>query len=130
MPKKQTTPNPTQGELAILRVLWAQGPSTVRAVWEQLNSQGRTGYTTALKLMQIMAQKGLVSRDESQKTHVYRAAIAKASTERRLVRDVLDRVFGGSAERLVMRALEEKDITPDELARIQELLDRKGREQS
>ena len=130
MPGKQTTPNPTQGELAILRVLWEQGPSTVRAVWEKLNSQSGTGYTTALKLMQIMAQKGLVSRDESQKTHVYRAAIAKANTERRLVRDVLDRVFGGSAERLVMRALEEKDITPDELARIQELLDRKGREQS
>ncbi len=130
MPNKQTTPNPTQGELAILRVLWEQGPSTVRAVWEKLNGQSRTGYTTALKLMQIMAQKGLVSRDESQRTHVYRAAIAKAKTERRLVRDVLDRVFGGSAERLVMRALEEKDITPDELARIQELLDRKGREQS
>ena len=130
MPGKQTTPNPTQGELAILRVLWEQGPSTVRAVWEKLNSQSGTGYTTALKLMQIMAQKGPVSRDESQKTHVYRAAIAKANTERRLVRDVLDRVFGGSAERLVMRALEEKDITPDELARIQELLDRKGREQS
>ncbi|NLV42733.1 MAG: BlaI/MecI/CopY family transcriptional regulator [Candidatus Hydrogenedentes bacterium] len=130
MPGKQTTPNPTQGELAILRVLWEQGPSTVRAVWEKLNSQSGTGYTTALKLMQIMAQKGLVSRDESQKTHVYRAAIAKANTERRLVRDVLDRVFGGSAERLVMRALEEKDIAPDELARIQELLDRKGREQS
>jgi len=129
MPKKPTI-EPTRAELEILQLVWEHGPSTVRQIHDELSRRRKTGYTTTLKLMQIMAQKGLVSRDESQKTHVYRAAIAKANTERRLVRDVLDRVFGGSAERLVMRALEEKDIAPDELARIQELLDRKGREQS
>ncbi len=127
MPKKPMPPKPTTGELAILRVLWEKGPSTVRSVWEILNSQGVTGYTTVLKLMQIMAQKGLVSRDESQKTHVYRACIAEAKTERQLVRDIVDRVFGGSAERLVVRALEERKVSPDELARIRELLDEQGR---
>jgi BlaI family penicillinase repressor len=127
MPAKPPPPSPTPGELAILRVLWEQGPSTVRAVWEVLNRQGRTGYTTVLKMMQIMAQKGLVSRDESQKMHVYRASTAEAKTERRLVRDIVDRVFGGSAERLVMRALEERKVSPDELARIRELLDEQGR---
>ena len=126
MSKKPMPPKPTTGELAILRVLWEQGPSTVRTVWETLNSQSATGYTTVLKLMQIMAQKGLVTRDESQKTHVYSACIAEAKTERQLVRDIVERVFGGSAERLVMRALEERNISTGELARIRELLDRMG----
>ena len=126
MPKRPMPPKPTTGELAILRVLWEQGTSTVRTVWEVLNNQSATGYTTVLKLMQIMAQKGLVTRDESQKTHVYRPCIAAAKTERQLVTDIVDRVFGGSAERLVMRALEEGKVSTGELARIRELLDKLG----
>jgi len=130
MSKSSPPPRPTAGELAILQVLWEEGPSTVRAVHEILNTRRKTGYTTVLKLMQIMAQKGLVTRDESRKTHVYRPCLAEAKTERQLVRDVVERVFGGSAERLVMRALEEKKVSKDELAHIRELLDNMEGEKS
>ena len=120
---KKVPPKPTQAELAILNVLWEKGPSPVRAVFEVLSKTQAVGYTTVLKLMQIMAQKGLVRRDESQKTHIYTAALAAEGTQRQLVRDLLDRAFGGSAERLVLHALEEKKVTPDELARIRRMLD-------
>ncbi len=116
-------PKPTAAELAILQVLWERGPSTVRDVHEALSDKQHTGYTTVLKLMQIMAQKGLVQRDESRKTHIYEAKQPEERTERQIVRDVLDRVFSGSAERLVVRALEERKVTADELARIRKLLD-------
>lgn len=116
-------PKPTQAELAILNVLWEKGPSTVRAVFDVLTETQAIGYTTVLKLMQIMAKKGLVRRDERQKTHVYDAAIAEEGTQRQLVKDLLERAFGGSAERLVMHALEEKKVTPDELSRIRRMLD-------
>lgn len=107
---------PTDAELAILRVLWAQGPSTVREVAEEMGREG--AYTTVLKLLQIMTDKGLVRRDESARTHVYRAARSERVTQRQLVRDLADRAFGGSAGRLVMQALAAKKASPDELAEI------------
>lgn len=115
-------PKPTAAELAILQVLWDRGPSTVRDVHEAL-SERQTGYTTVLKLMQIMAKKGLVRRDDSRKTHIYQVSLPKERTERQLVSDLLERAFRGSAERLVMRALESRRISADELARIKKLLD-------
>jgi len=120
---KPNVPQPTEAELTILKVLWERGASTVREVYDVLNVQRSTGYTTVLKLMQIMTQKGLVCRDERQKTHIYEACVAEAGTQRQLVGDLLDRVFSGSAERLVMRALEERTISSEELGRIRRLLD-------
>jgi predicted transcriptional regulator len=127
-------PKPTDAELAILSILWNYGPCTVRQVHEHLErdrTHGRrsTGYTTALKLMQIMADKRLVERDESQRTHVYRASrtASEQHTQRRLVRDLLERAYGGSAHKLVMHALSEARATPQELAEIRKLLDEMGR---
>ena len=122
----KTPKRPTEGELAILRVLWERGPSTVRTVHERLGGTQRTGYTTTLKLMQIMAAKGLVKRDQSRMTHVYAPAIEEGPTRRRLVRDFLDRAFGGSAGKLVMQALDAGDISPEELQEIRQLLEKKG----
>lgn len=116
-----TPPTPTDAELAVLRVLWARGPSTVRDVQGRL--EGDAGYTTVLKHLQIMLEKGLVDRDESQRAHVYRAAVAEDATQRRLVRDLRDRAFGGSARQLVMRALSSDDVSREELAEIRRLLD-------
>jgi BlaI family penicillinase repressor len=114
---------PTDAELAILRVLWRQGPSTVRRVQEALEKSQPTGYTTALKLLQIMTAKGLVDRDESQRSHVYRARSGEDETQRQLVDDLMERAFGGSAQRLVMQALTSKRATPDELDAIRGLID-------
>lgn len=120
MSSKKTPPRPTEGELAILRVLWKRGPSTVRAV---LDAHGpETGYTTVLKLMQIMVEKGLLDRDESARTHIYAAAVPEAATQRQLVRHLLDRAFGGSAAKLVMQAVSLKRTSPAELAEIRRLL--------
>ena len=116
-------PRPTDAELAILRVLWRLGPSTVRQVQEELNRIEPTGYTTVLKFLQIMTDKGLVDRDESQRTHIYRPRIAEDKTQRQLVRDLLDRAFGGSAQKLIMQALSAKKASPKELAEIRALLD-------
>ncbi len=114
---------PTVAELAILRVLWGQGPSTVRQVQGRLEQAQPTGYTTALKQLQIMATKGLVDRDESQRSHVYRARLNEDVTQRQLVDDLMERAFGGSAERLVMQALASKRATPEELGAIRRLID-------
>ena len=111
---------PTDTELAILGVLWAQGPSTVREVAEEMGREG--AYTTVLKLLQIMTDKGLVRRDASARTHVYRAARSERATQRLLVRDLADRAFGGSAASLVLQALAAKKASPEELARIREWL--------
>ena len=111
---------PTDAELAILRVLWAQGPSTVREVAEEMGREG--AYTTVLKLLQIMTGKGLVRRDESARTHVYRAARSERATQRQLVRDLADRAFGGSAGRLAMQALAARKVSPQDLAEIREWL--------
>ena len=120
---KTPTRKPTDGELGILRVLWANGPSTVRQVVETLGRD--TGYTTVLKLLQIMTEKGLVRRDERERTHVYQAAYTEDQTQRRLVSDLLDRAFGGSAARLVLQALSTRKTSPAELAEIRRFLDRK-----
>jgi predicted transcriptional regulator len=116
-------PRPTDAELAILRVLWEQGPSTVRQVHEALAGARETGYTTTLKLMQIMAEKGLVIRDESARTHVYAPTVNQEQTQKQLVKDLMDRAFGGSAKALVLRALSAEDTTPDELREIRKLID-------
>jgi predicted transcriptional regulator len=123
---KVSNPNlsrPTDAELAILRVLWSRGPSTVRQVHEALSRDRETGYTTVLKLMQIMTEKGLVERDESERTHVYQARFTQEATQQRLVSDLLDKAFGGSASQLVMQALAAKPASADELAQIRRLLD-------
>ena len=117
-------PLPTEAELRLLRVLWQRGPSTVREVLESLPAGEEAGYTTVLKILQIMYGKGLVVRDETNRTHVYSAAVKPESTQRRLVADLVERAFGGSAHQLVMQALSPQVSSPDELARIRALLDR------
>ncbi|MBI4551490.1 MAG: BlaI/MecI/CopY family transcriptional regulator [Candidatus Latescibacteria bacterium] len=120
---QMNVPLPTDAELAILQVLWARGPCTVRDVYEQLSQDRPIGYTTVLKLLQIMTDKGLVVRDESQRAHVYEARAAEAETQTRLVDDLLSRAFAGSAEKLVLRALTAQRTSPEELERIRTLLD-------
>jgi predicted transcriptional regulator len=115
-------PRPTDSELAILRVLWDRGPSTVRAVHEALVDSRDTGYTTTLKLMQIMADKGLVTRDATERTHVYTARLTQDQTQRQLVADLVQRAFGGSAAALVQQALSAQPTSPDELKKIQKLI--------
>ena len=123
MRTRATLPRPTRAELAILRVLWQRGPSTVREVHGSL-SQGRPmGYTTVLKMLQIMTDKGLVGRDESQRAHIYSVRRPEAQTQRQLVRDLLERAFDGSAMKLVMHALAAQKASPEEIARIRRLLD-------
>ena len=117
------TPRPTDAELSILRVLWDRGPSTVRQVHDVLGRDRPTAYTTALKLLQIMAEKGLVTRDERERTHVYHARMGEEQTQRQLVRDLLDRAFGGSSSKLVMQALAARRASAEELGEIQRLLD-------
>ena len=116
-------PWPTEAELDILQVLWERGPCTVREVHEALYGDDGAGYTTALKLMQIMTEKGLVERDERDRTHVYRARLSEEHTQRQLVRDLVDRAFGGSAAKLVLQALTSKHASPAELREIRQILD-------
>lgn len=116
-----TSGTPTAAELAILQVLWRRGPSTVREVHEELGAG--TGYTTVLKTMQIMAEKRLVSRDESERSHVYAARVKPAPTEERLVSELMHRAFDGSAARLAMRALSTGKASKEELAEVRRLLD-------
>jgi len=116
-------PRPTESELAILRVLWTNGPSTVRQVNDVLSASRDTGYTTTLKLMQIMAEKGLVTRDERDRSHVYAAKLSQDQTQRQLVTDLVDRAFGGSAAALVLQALSAHPASSEELVEIQRLID-------
>jgi predicted transcriptional regulator len=122
MARKKTT-GPTEGELAILSVLWEKGPSTVRDVHEGLHQDVETGYTTTLKLMQIMVEKGSLVREDNGRRHIYRPALSEEKTQKQLVQNLLDRVFAGSAEKLVMRALSAKKVPPKELKRIREMID-------
>ena len=108
-------PRPTDAELAILRILWERGPSTVRQVHDVLARDRQAAYTTALKLLQIMTEKGLVDRDDRDRTHVYRARLGEEQTQRQLIRDLVDRAFGGSATKLVMQALAARRASPEEL---------------
>jgi predicted transcriptional regulator len=114
---------PTDAELAILRVIWQRGPSTVRQVHEVLSQERDTGYTTILKLMQIMTEKELLERDESERTHIYQARLTQEQTQEQLVGDLLEKAFGGSASQLVMRALAAKPASADELEQLRQLLD-------
>lgn len=114
---------PTPAELEILHVLWTRGPSTVRDVHEQLSAGKPTGYTTVLKLLQIMAEKDLVRRDAKQRAHVYQASVPREKTQSQLVRDLVDKAFGGSASNLVMHALSSKRASAEELAEIRKTLD-------
>jgi predicted transcriptional regulator len=116
-------PLPTDAELSILAVLWKRGPSTVREVHEALEPTQGTGYTTVLKLMQIMAQKGLVERDERTRSHVYRALVGEEPTQRRLLGELMNKAFAGSSSQLVMRALSVKPSSREELDEIRALLD-------
>jgi BlaI family penicillinase repressor len=127
---RREPPLPTDAELRLLRVLWQRGPSTVREVLSALPQVEETGYTTALKLLQIMFAKGLVTRDETDRTHVYAAAVPPESTQRRLVADLVDRAFGGSAHQLVMQALSPQLSSPEELARIRALIESLGSDTS
>ena len=111
---------PTEAELAILRVLWARGPSTVRDVAEAMDRGG--AYTTILKLMQIMTEKGLIVRDDASRAHVFEAAYSEDHTQQQLVKDLLDRLFDGSAAKLVMQALATRRASPEELREIRRVL--------
>ena len=117
---KPPSRKPTDAELAILRILWSRGPSTVRDVATEMGREG--AYTTVLKLLQIMTDKQLVRRDESSRTHVYEAAHSEAQMQQHLVTDLLDRAFNGSAAALVMRALSATKTSPKDLAEIRRLL--------
>lgn len=114
---------PTESELEILQVLWQRGLATVREVHEELIKGKDIGYTTTLKLMQIMHEKGLVKRDESMRTHVYQPAVNKEKTQKHLLGKMIDSLFGGSSTQLVLQALGEHKATEEELKQIQALLD-------
>ena len=120
---RRKSPRPTDRELTILRILWDNGPSTVRQVNEAMNEDENTGYTTTLKLMQIMTEKRLLVRDESQFKHVYKPALTEERTQKQLVGDLLDKAFSGSAEKLVMRALSARKVSAKELAGMRKILD-------
>ena len=122
MPKRA----PTNAELDILRVLWQRGPSTVRAVHDSLDHAKPVGYTTVLKLLQIMTEKHLVARDASTRSHIYAAVASQAATQRRMVADLVRRVFGGSTLGLVLRALSATPATTRELEQIRRLLDKRN----
>jgi len=114
---------PTDAELEILGILWGEGPSTVREVHGILEQHRPTGYTTALKTMQIMAEKGLVERDETQRTHVYSAKLDRAQAQKSFINNMVDTVFGGSSKSLVMRALEADDVTAEDVAEIRKVIE-------
>lgn len=120
---ERTIPRPTDAELAILRVLWDLGPSTVREVHESLSRTHDSGYTTVLKLMQIMTDKGIVVRDESNRAHVYSTSISEQRTQRQLLGDLIERAFAGSPAKLVMQALSSTKASAEELTAIRQVLD-------
>ena len=117
-------PRPTEAELAILQVLWNEGPLSVRDITRVMNESKETGYTTVLKLLQIMTEKGLVTRDASVRPQIYRAKYSQQHTQRRLLGELMDRAFGGSVKALVLQALAEKRSSPEDLKAMEELLDR------
>src|ERR1700712_5465281 len=120
---KSSSPKPTESELEILQVLWQKGKATVREVHEALSDLKDAGYTTTLKLMQIMHEKGLVTRDDSAKTHIYKSNVSKETTQQHLVGKMINNLFGGSASQMVMQAFGNKKPSQKELEEIQKLLD-------
>jgi BlaI family penicillinase repressor len=127
MPRKEPLPRPTDAELEILRVLWQQGPSTVRQVHAVLEAARPVGLTTVLKLMQIMFGKGLLERDESQRTHVYRPKVPAEKTRRQLAADLIQRAFEGSAQKLIMQALSAQTVSLEDMAEIRAMLEKMER---
>ena len=128
MAESASTQSPTPVELAILQVLWLRGPSTVRQIHNALKSERDTGYSTTLKMVQVMTEKGLVLKDESVRPQVYTPSHPAEQTQLQLIDELIQRAFGGSASALVMRAASAKRITPQELAEIKKLIERaKGR---
>ena len=120
-----TIPRPTEAELELLQILWQKEPATVRDIYEALNEDRASGYTTVLKLLQIMTTKGLVVRDEANRAHVYRAAFSQDSMQSRLLADLSNRLFAGSAAQLALHALSMGPASDDELAEIRALLERR-----
>lgn len=116
------TIKPTESELEILQILWTKGLATVREVHEELAATKDVGYTTTLKLMQIMHEKSLVKRDDSMRTHVYQAAVNKEKTQKHLLGKMIDSLFGGSPTQLVIQALGESKASPEEIEKIQAIL--------
>jgi predicted transcriptional regulator len=123
--KQPSLPKPTEGELELLRVLWVKGPSTVRELHEAVSEERALGYTTVLKLLQIMTEKGLVQRKEVGRAHLYRTAVSQKETQSQILRYLSERLFSGSAAKLAMHALAMEPANSDELKEIQELIDRK-----
>src|SRR5436190_11691396 len=120
---QRNLPNPTPAELEILRYLWEKGPSSVRDVFDEITRKREVAYTTALKTLQVMHEKGLVSRKEVGKGHEYSAVYSQETTQKNLVDDLLDRAFGGAAQKLVLQALSTRKSSPSELAEIRRFLD-------
>jgi predicted transcriptional regulator len=126
MVKRRETPKPTESELELLGILWERGPVTVRELFEAVNVGRPVVYTGVLKLMQIMAEKGLVERDERERAHVYRAAVSQADTERRFLRELSERFFAGSSAQLALRALQIEKASDEELEAIRQLIGKKA----
>jgi predicted transcriptional regulator len=125
MPGMAAKPHrPTKLELTILRVLWEKGPGSVREIQARLSESRETGYTTALKMLQIMTEKGLVDRDESVRPQIYRAKFSQEKTQKQLLQDLIQRAFGGSVKALVMQAVSTRKSSPEDLEAIEKLLDR------
>jgi BlaI family penicillinase repressor len=120
--KKSPAPRPTEAELAILRVLWERGPCTVRQVHDVLAPERESGYTTTLKFMQLMTEKGMLEREEDGRIHLYRAAYPEEATQQRLIVDLLERAFGGSSAKLVIQALAARPASAEELREIRRIL--------
>jgi predicted transcriptional regulator len=123
--KRQSLPKPTEGELELLRVLWEKGPATVRELHDEVNLQRAVGYTSVLKILQIMTEKGLVEREESAKAHIYSAAASQEETQNQILRDLSERLFSGSAAQLAMHALAMQPASAEELEEIRILIERK-----
>ena len=126
MVKRRETPKPTESELELLGILWERGPVTVRELFEAVNVGRPVVYTGVLKLMQIMAEKGLVELDERERAHVYRAAVSQADTERRFLRELSERFFAGSSAQLALRALQIEKASDEELEAIRQLIGKKA----
>ncbi len=125
MTKKRELPKPTEGELELLTILWDRGQATVRELFDAVNTRRPVVYTGVLKLLQIMTDKGLVERNESERAHVYRSALAREETQQRFLREISDRFFAGSAAQLALRALEMEAASEEDLHEIRKLLRRK-----
>jgi len=125
MKRPHTLPRPTEGELELLRILWDRGPSTVRDIHEQISTRRPLGYTSVLKLLQIMTDKGLVEREESGKAHIYHSAVSQNQTQDQLVRDISERLFAGSAAQLAMHALSLDHVNDHDLDALRTLIDQK-----